>query len=80
MKLIRSKQEIKDKIDELAYFVFCDAQSGRDDYTRPAQFNLLKWLLGDALDIDLYQQGEKVYKSGVRYEWNTSKREFEKKI
>ncbi len=75
MIIDRTQEEIENKLDELAYFDFCFAQSGGENVKGTSQLMMLNWLLNTDYD-KLYERGEKLYRSGVRYTWNKETREY----
>ncbi|HXB10841.1 MAG TPA: hypothetical protein VNZ45_02560, partial [Bacteroidia bacterium] len=65
------------------YTDYCDAQSGRDNQMGVGSLYMLCWLLEldyESVSNNSYSRGEKLYKNGVRYKWNSQKRKNEKII
>jgi hypothetical protein len=77
MKLIRTPEEIENKLDQIAYHEFCRAQSGTDGMLGLAQLDILNWLLDLNFDYSqLYPRGERLYKQGFRFDWDFKKGEY----
>lgn len=73
----RTTKEIEDKLDELAYFEFCEVQGGSANSCGACKLAMLNWLLNTDYK-NLYERGEKLYKSGVRYSWISATREYQR--
>ena len=76
---MRTPQEIEDELDELAYFDYCCAQGGdeRGEMVIGVRLDMLNWLL-QTDHKNLYARGEKLYRSGVRYQWSQPDRAYKK--